>query len=121
MKLVDKINEMHEKYVFPLSNGLLIPYIGVSAARNYRGQLERARSRDQRDRHWRMYENENGDMTKSLNFAGAVMGLQLFGVLYQEYGGYAVLSVLIANGASHIYEKARTKPSSRDSTQLGAQ
>ena len=28
MKLVDKINEMHEKYAFPLSNRLLIPYIG---------------------------------------------------------------------------------------------
>ena len=121
MGLVDKINEFHEKYIFPLSNGFLSPYMGMSAIKNYRRQLERARVMDQRDRHWRMYENENGDMTKSLNFAGAVMGLQLFCVLYQEYGGYAVLSALIANGASHIYEKARTKPSSRDSTQLGAQ
>ena len=47
MGLVDKINEFHEKYIFPLSNGFLSPYMGMSAIKNYRRQLERARVMDQ--------------------------------------------------------------------------
>ena len=107
MKLVDRVNQFHEMYVFPIANGVVFPWVARTSLEIYKGQIKRAGLKDFNSRSTTMYEEMERDLTRMLCFTGCAMGISLMPMIYQDFEWRMIPVIMLSNGLSYWYHKSR--------------